>query len=59
MGLVVRDYLEDLEYTFEYEAMVVAIEWSDTWMEKKGLNNAVWDIERGLLLKLGEGNAVT
>jgi hypothetical protein len=52
--LIVEGHLEDLKTKFAYPAEVEFFDYDDSSLNLF-LNNAVWDIEHGIVLKLAEG----
>jgi hypothetical protein len=52
--LIVEGHLEDLKTKFAYPAEVEFFDYDDDSLNLF-LNNAVWDIEHGTVLKLAEG----
>jgi hypothetical protein len=56
--LIVEGHLEDLKTKFAYPAEVEFFDYDDESLNLF-LNNAVWDIEHGTVLKLAEGQIIT
>jgi hypothetical protein len=55
---IIRAHMEELHESFEgYPDEIIEIETSE--LIKYHLNNAVWDFDKGLILKLGDDKLIT